>query len=133
VWETVLHQSFDMVREIYLKLSLEDLERFEKTCTSVFFTRAATQPVINAEKKLALMKSGLVEVFKLGGNCQFVKNDIKDGWEFIYQNSNGEIKRDAYRYGVNARGQAKSIQTDPSPLTKSLLKRGTVRDLGCGR
>jgi uncharacterized NAD(P)/FAD-binding protein YdhS len=127
VWETVLHQSFDMVREIYLKLSLEDRERFDKTYTSVFFAHAATQPAINAEKMLALMKCGLVEVFELGRNYQFVRNDTKDGWEFIYQNSNGEIKRDAYRYVVNARGQAKSIQTDPSPLTKNLLKRGIVQ------
>jgi uncharacterized NAD(P)/FAD-binding protein YdhS len=128
VWQTVLHQSFDMVREIYLRLSLEDRERFDKTYTSVFFTHAATQPSINAEKMLALMKSGLVEVFKLGRNYQFVKNDTKDGWEFIYQDSNGRTKRDAYRYVVNARGQAKSIQTDSSPLTKSLLKRGIVQN-----
>lgn len=128
VWQTVLHQSFDMVREIYLRLSLEDRERFDKTYTSLFFTHAATQPAINAEKMLALMKSRLVEVFKLGRNYQFVKNDTKDVWEFIYQDSNGETKRDAYRYVVNARGQAKSIQTDPSPLTKNLLKRGIVQN-----
>jgi uncharacterized NAD(P)/FAD-binding protein YdhS len=127
VWQTVLHQSFDMVREIYLRLSLEDRERFDKTYTSVFFTHAATQPAINAEKMLALMKSGVVEVFKLGKNYQFVKNESKDSWEFVYQDSNGETKRDAYRYVVNARGQAKSIRTDPSPLTKSLLKRGIVQ------
>ena len=128
VWQTVLHQSFDMVREIYLRLSLEDRERFDKTYTAVFFTHAATQPAINAEKMLALMKSGLVEVFKLGRNYQFVKNDTKNGWEFVYQDFNGRTKRDAYRYVVNARGQAKSIQADPSPLTKNLLKRGIVQN-----
>jgi hypothetical protein len=117
-----------MVREIYLKLSLEDRERFDKTYTSVFFAHAATQPAINAEKMLALMKCGLVEVFKLGRNYQFIKNNSKDGWEFIYRDSNGETKTDAYRYVVNARGQAKSIQTNPSPLTKSLLKRGIVQN-----
>ena len=50
------------------------------------------------------------------------------GWEFIYQDSNGEAKRDAYRYVVNARGQAKSIRTDPSLLTKNPLKRGIVQN-----
>jgi uncharacterized NAD(P)/FAD-binding protein YdhS len=128
VWQTVLHQSFDMAREIYLGLSLEDRKRFDKTYTSVFFTHAATQPSINAEKMLALMKSGLVEVFKLGRNYQFVKNNTKNGWEFIYQDSNGATKRDLYRYVVNARGQAKPIQTDPSPLMKNLLKRGIVQN-----
>jgi uncharacterized NAD(P)/FAD-binding protein YdhS len=127
IWQTVLHQSFDMAREIYLRLSLEDRERFDKTYTSIFFTHAATQPAINAEKILALMKSGLVEVFNLGRDYQFVKNDTKDGYEFIYTDSSGKTKRDAYRYVVNARGQAKSIQTDPAPLTKNLLKRGMVQ------
>jgi hypothetical protein len=128
VWQTVLHQSFDMIREIYLRLSLEDRERFDKTYTSVFFTHAATQPAMNAEKLLALMQSGIVEVFKLGRNYQFVRNGTKDGWEFIYQDNNGETKKDAYRFVVNARGQAKSILTDPSPLTKNLLKRGIVQN-----
>jgi uncharacterized NAD(P)/FAD-binding protein YdhS len=127
IWQTVLHQSFDMAREIYLRLSLKDRDRFDKTYTSIFFTHAATQPAINAEKILALMKSGLVEVFNLGRDYQFVKNDTKDGYEFIYTDSSGKTKRDAYRYVVNARGQAKSIQTDPAPLTKNLLKRGMVQ------
>jgi uncharacterized NAD(P)/FAD-binding protein YdhS len=73
------------------------------------------------------MKSGLVEVFKLGRDYKFVKSDTKDGYEFIYKDSNGETKRDDYRYVVNARGQAKSIQTDPSPLMKNLLQRGIVQ------
>jgi uncharacterized NAD(P)/FAD-binding protein YdhS len=127
VWQTVLHQSFDMVREIYLRLSLEDRELFDQTYTSVFFTHAATQPAINAEKMLALMESGIVEVIKLGRNYQFARTDTKDGWEFIYQDNNGETKKDAYRFVVDARGQAKSIQTDPSPLTKNLLSRGIVQ------
>jgi hypothetical protein len=36
VWQTVLQQSFDMVRQIYLGLSLEYRRRFDKTCTSFF-------------------------------------------------------------------------------------------------
>ncbi len=66
IWQTILHQSFDMVREIYLNLTLEDRRRFDKNYTSVFFTHAASQPAINAEKLLALMKAGMVEVLKLG-------------------------------------------------------------------
>ena len=126
MWQTVLHQSIDMAREIYLKLSLEDRERFDEAYTSVFFTHAATQPCINAEKMLALMESGIVEVFKLGRNYQFVKNETKDRWEFVYRDSSGKTKKDSYRYVVNARGQTKSTQTDPSTLTQNLIGRGTV-------
>jgi len=127
IWQTVLHQSFDMVREIYLRLTLEDRKHFDKEYTSIFFTHAATQPIINAEKMAALLKSGTVSVFKLGKDYKFVKNDSKNVYEFIYQDQKGNKKKDAYRYVVNARGQAKSIQTDPSTLTKNLLIRGIVQ------
>lgn len=127
IWQTVLHQSFDMVRDIYLSLTLEDRKHFDKEYTSIFFTHAATQPKINAKKMLALMKSGIVEVFKLGRDYKFIKNDSKDSYEFKYKDHKGNLKREAYRYVVDARGQAKSIQTDSSSLTKNLLRRGNIQ------
>ena len=127
IWQTVLHQSFEMVRDIYLRLSLEDRRHFDKEYTSVFFTHAATQPAINAEKLLALMRCGLVEVAKLGSNYRFVHNDEKGIYEFIYQNSIGEQQQDTYYYVVDARGQAKSIKTDSSLLMQNLRKRRIVQ------
>ena len=127
IWQTILHQSFDVLRDIYLNLTLEDRKRFDENYTSVFFTHAATQPAINAEKLLALMKAGIVEVIKLGKDYQLVKNEADDYYEFIYRDNLGNIKRDAYQYVVNARGQAKSLETNPSALVRNLLRRGTVQ------
>jgi len=127
IWQTILHQSFDMVREIYLNLTLEDRKRFDDNYTSVFFTHAATQPAINAEKFLALMKADITEVLKLGKNYQLVKNEVNDYFEFSYRDNEGNLKRDAHRYVVNARGQAKALETNPSALVRNLLQRGTVQ------
>lgn len=127
IWQTVLYQSFDMVREIYLRLSLEDRAHFDREYTSVFFTHAATQPAINAEKILALMRCGLVDVIKLGKDYQFAKNDTKGVYDFLYPNNAGIQQRDTYTYVVDARGQAKSVQTDPSTFMKNLLGRGIVQ------
>jgi uncharacterized NAD(P)/FAD-binding protein YdhS len=127
IWQTILYQSFDMVRDLYLNLTLEERRCFDKKYTSVFFTHAATQPAINAEKLLALMQAGIVEVIKLGKDYQLVKNEANDFYEFIYRDNLGNIKRDAYRYVVNARGQAKSLETNPSALVRSLLRQGTVQ------
>ena len=127
IWQTILHQTFDMVRDVYLSLTIKDRRRFDKNYTSVFFTHAATQPSINAEKLLALMKAGVVEVFKLGANYRLVRDEVKDCYEFIYRDVQGNLKRDAYRYVVNARGQEKSLETNPSPLARNLLKSGTVQ------
>ena len=127
IWQTILHQSFDMVREVYLNLTLEDRKRFDKNYTSVFFTHAATQPAINAEKLLALMRAGLVGVCKLGANYRLVKNEVEDCYEFIYRDSLGNLKQEAYRYVVNARGQGKSLATNPATLARNLIKSGTVQ------
>ena len=126
IWQTILHQSFDMLREVYLNLTIEDRRRFDKDYTSVFFTHAASQPSINAAKLLALMKAGIVEVIKLGDNYRLVKNEVKNCYEFIYRDIRGNLKKDAFRYVVNARGQEKSLETNPSALARNLLRSGTV-------
>ena len=127
IWQTVLHQSFDMVRDVYLNLKLDERRRFDQNLTSVFFTHAATQPAINAEKLLALMRAGLVNVIKLGSAYQLAKNENNDYYEFIYRDTRGIERRDAYRYVVNARGQNRDLRTDPSELAINLLKRGIVQ------
>ena len=127
IWQTVLHQSFDMVRDVYLNLAMDDRKRFDKYFTAVFFAHAATQPAVNAEKLLALMKAGIVGVYKLGENYHLVRDEVRDCYEFIYRDDRGNLKRDAYRYVVNARGQEKSMATNPSTLARNLLKSGTVQ------
>ena len=126
IWQTILHQSFDMVRDMYLNLALEDRRRFDTHYTSLFFTHAATQPVLNAEKLLALIRAGIVRVIKLGKKYRLAKANDSDYYEFIYEDGRGTVNRDAYRYVVNARGQEKSFETNPSPLAQKLLQRGTV-------
>jgi uncharacterized NAD(P)/FAD-binding protein YdhS len=127
IWQTILHQSFDMVRDIYLNLTLEDRMRFDKEYTSVFFTHAATQPIVNAEKLLALMKAGMVDVLKLGDNYRLNKDDVKNCYEFVYSDHRGYVRRDAFRFVVDSRGQQKSLKTNPSPLVKNLLTSGMVQ------
>ena len=75
IWQTVLHQTFDLVRDVYVNLTFEERKRFDGKYSSVFFTHAAVQPSFNAEKLLALMKIGLVEVVKLGNEYHLKKNE----------------------------------------------------------
>jgi uncharacterized NAD(P)/FAD-binding protein YdhS len=131
IWQTVLHQSFDIVRDIYLNLKLGDRRHFDRNFTSVFFTHAATIPAVNAEKLLALIKAGIVKVRKLGTDYLLKKDDEKESYEFIYRDVHGNQKRDTYRYVVNARGQKKSIKTNPSNLAKNLLTSETVQIEEC--
>jgi hypothetical protein len=106
---------------------LEDRKLFDDTYTSLFFTHAATQPIINAEKTLALMRAGLVDIIKLGREYHINKNDSEKTYEITYKDQQGIEKREMYRYVVNARGQSKSIETDPSPLIQRMLKSGVIQ------
>jgi uncharacterized NAD(P)/FAD-binding protein YdhS len=127
IWQTILYQSFEMVRDVYLNLTLEDRLHFDKNYTSLFFTHAATQPATNAEKLLALMKAGIVDVIKLGDDYRLVRNDVRDCYEFSYRDIQGNEKREAYQYVIDARGQQKSLETNPSPLVRNLLKSKMVQ------
>lgn len=127
IWQTVLYRILPMAREIFLNLTTADRKRFEREYSTLFFSHAATQPVINAEKLLALMKARLVKVQPLGRSYRLLKDDIKDRYWFIYRDSNGKEKRKPYRFVVNARGQEKSYQFNRSELAQNLIGSGTVQ------
>ncbi len=127
IWQTVLHGSFDVMRDLYLNLTLEEKIKFDKEYTSVFFAHAAPQPYVNAEKLLALMNAGIVAVKKLGSDYRMVRDEDADCYEFMYRDSHGTFTRNGYRYVVDARGQSKNVETDPSELTGNLLASKTIQ------
>ena len=127
VWQTVLVEIFPVVRELYLNLTLAERERFDRSLNTLFFMHAATQPVINAEKMLALMEAGIVSVVRLGEDYQF-ENRGRDGpFEFTHTDAKGEVHRDPFPYVVNACGQPRSLESDPAALTRNLLERGLIQ------
>ena len=126
VWQTVLVQIFPIVRELYLHLGWADKKRFDREFNTLFFIHAATQPAINAEKLLALMEAGIVEVKKLGRDYRFACNESSGKFEFHYTGPDGHELCDIFPYCVDARGQPRSIETDSSELTKNLLARKLV-------
>ena len=127
IWQTVLHQSFPLARELFLSLAPAERERFEREFATFFFVHAATQPVINAEKMLALLKSGIVTVHQLGQDYRFFKDKTRDLFVFNYHDASGKLRRDCFRYVINARGQEKSLKTNPSVLAQNLLESQIVQ------
>ena len=110
-----------------MNLTFEERKRFDENYSSVFFAHAAVQPSVNAEKLLALLKIGLVEIIKLGRHYRLVKNKNPAGYTLIYRDVKGNEKKDVYRTVVDARGQKKSLETDPSALAKNLRLSATVQ------
>ena len=127
IWLTILVQIFPVVRDLYLNLSLDERQRFDRNFTTLFFMHAATQPIINAQKLLALMRAGMVSIVKLGKNYRFEPNPQSGEFEFIYDDSAGNSHCDRYNYVVNARGQSLSLESDRAQLTRNLLKRKLIQ------
>ncbi len=62
LWQTVLSQVIGAFKQVFLRLTSGQRKRFEKMYGSVFFSHTATQSIINAEKPLALIRAGIVEI-----------------------------------------------------------------------
>ncbi len=127
LWQTVLHQSFLMAREVYLHLTADDKMRFEKQHSTLFFSYAAPMPPVVAGKLLALMKSGIVQVIKLGEAYSLLKDTAGKGYEILYRGPHGGTIRDGYDYLVDAIGQERSFAKNPSELARNLLRSGVVQ------
>ncbi len=127
VWQTALVEIYPVVRELYIHLRPDERRRFDHDFSTLFFSYAATQPVVNGEKLLALMQAGVVSVVRLGRDYGFDRKATTGVFEFSYRGSTGARHRDYYRYVVNARGQPRSVAADGSELTGNLLRRGLVK------
>ena len=127
IWQTVLHQSFDMVREIYLNLTMEDRRRFDRI-TPRFFS-----PMPRPSRPSMLKNCWPSCGPELSRSSNWEKNTAwsrmkpTNGFDFIYRDRQGKRERDTYQYVVNARGQEKSLETNPSALAGNLLQSGTVQ------
>jgi hypothetical protein len=124
LWQSILRQAFPLVRELYLALTIAERMRFDRDYSTFFFAHAATQPPINAEKMLALLRIGVVSLVKLGNNYRFTKKASGLGYDFVY--GENELVRTGFRYVVDARGQERSVRTDASQLYRNLILRKTI-------
>ncbi len=125
-WQTVLHQTFSMAREIYLRLSPQDRMRFDRELNTPFFLFASPMPPVNAEKLLALMRAGVVRVIRLGTEYRLDRPSGETPFVFTYTDPFGRPRQERCGFLVDARGQKRSYETSPDPLARNLLASGTV-------
>lgn len=127
LWQTVLHQSFFMAKEVYLHLPAYEKMRFEKNYSTLFFSYAAPMPPVVAAKLLAVLKSGTLQLIKLGEAYTLKKDTAGMGYEILFRGQQGETRGGCYDYLVDARGQERSFAKNPSELAGNLLRSGVVQ------
>jgi uncharacterized NAD(P)/FAD-binding protein YdhS len=111
LWQTVLQQVFPMVRRLYLALSPKERMRFNSDFSTLFFSHGAPMPMINAEKLLALMKSGIVTLRRAAPRTLFKEKGSV--FSFSFQDHDGKRKHAVHDYVVDARGQGKDFRRNP--------------------
>jgi len=127
IWQTVLHQLLPFVRDLYLGLSIGERKRFEKQFKTPFFVFAAPQPIINAQKLLALIKADSVHIHRLAKTHRWPQGDHTRAYTVDYIDGLGKQRRESYPYVVDARGQQVSWRDNPSILARNLLRTGVVQ------
>ena len=131
LWQTVFHQSLGMARELYLHLDLEERMRFERSFGRVFQACVSPMSITVAQRLLALIEAGVVEVVGTGPGYAF-REDAPDGFTLAFTDAEGRPATESHRYVVDARGQGISFETDRSTLALNLLGKGTVQIDGSG-
>ncbi len=126
LWQTLLFQSTEILKTIYIESSPEQRQKFEEY-KSVFMAHAAPIPLMNAEKILALLESGMLTINRLLSPYLSMNSPDKPGFEFRYEDQDNRILSQTFQFVVDARGQFLSYDHNPSPLAKHLQASGLVR------
>ncbi|XP_028414835.1 uncharacterized protein LOC114537917 [Dendronephthya gigantea] len=125
--QNVFYQSYAIFDEVLSYFTAEDRMRFENVKTELHLL-IAPFPVQNAEKILALMQSGFLEIQKLGTQYTITETpetkQIKISW--TEQNQCLENTHDLV---IDALGQCGDFDKDSSPLTKSLKKHNLLQEV----
>ncbi len=118
-WQCLLMSLYPIVPDIWKTLDIRSKEAFLKDYYSPFLTHLAAFPIINAEKILALLKSGQLEI-KSGVKGLVYDENSKN--YFCYTNS-GIIKTDSI---INATGPGYFGIKQESSLFSSLEQKGLI-------
>ncbi len=129
IWQTVLNQVLPFVRDLYLGLSIAERKRFEKQFKTLFFIFAAPQPIVNAQKLLALINAGDVQIYRLNKKLILDQQQTTPPYVFSLKDSSGHVHEASYDYVVDARGQKISWRDNPSNLAKNLQKKRVVHSM----
>ena len=126
--QNVFYQSYAVFDEVLGYFSAEDRIRFEEIKTELHLL-IGPFPVQNAEKILALMNEGYLEVIKMGEKYQIEEAKGRSGMKVSWK-PDGDTTFEAHHdVMIDATGQKAAFEKDSSPLTTSLRKAKLVKEI----
>ena len=126
--QNVFYQSYAIFDEALNYFSAEDRIRFEEIKTELHLLMGPF-PIQNAEKILALMRGGYLEIRKVG--TQYSIEEAPNGYGIkLSWKLDADTAIDAcHDFMVDATGQSGDFEKDQSPLTKSLKNLKLIKEI----
>ena len=126
--QNVFYQSYAVFDEVLGYFSAEDRIRFQEIMTELHLL-IGPFPVQNAEKILALMNDGYLEVIKIGTEYEIEESKGKSGIKLSWK-PDGDTTLEAHHdVMIDATGQKAAFEKDSSPLTTSLRKAKLIKEI----
>ncbi|XP_068697548.1 LOW QUALITY PROTEIN: uncharacterized protein YdhS-like [Montipora foliosa] len=126
--QNVFYQSYAVFDEAFNYFSAEDRIRFEEIKTELHLL-IGPFPVQNAEKILALMKDGYLEVKKIGTNYEIQEAEDKSGIKLSWKQDGDTTCEAHHDVMIDATGQNAAFGKDFSPLTISLRNAKLIKEI----
>ena len=126
--QNVFYQSYAVFDEILGYFSAEDRIRFEEIKTELHLL-IGPFPVQNAEKILALMNDGYLEVIKIEKKYEIEEAKGRSGIKLSWKPDEETTLEAHHDVMIDATGQKAAFEKDSSPLTTSLRKAKLIKEI----
>ena len=120
--QNVFYQSYAIFDEALNYFSAEDRIRFEAIQTELHLL-IDPFPIQNAEKILALMTGGFLDIRRIGTNYYIEETSSKNGIKLSWRTDADGPLEAIHDVMIDATGQKGAFEEDQSSLTKSLRKK----------
>ena len=126
--QNVFYQSYAIFDEALNYFSTEDRIRFEAIQTELHLL-IGPFPIQNAEKILALMTGGFLDIRRIGTNYYIEETSSKNGIKLSWRTDADGPLEAIHDVMIDATGQKGAFEEDQSSLTKSLRKNNLLKDV----
>lgn len=126
--QNVFYQSYAIFDEALNYFSTEDRIRFEAIQTELHLL-IGPFPIQNAEKILALMTGGFLDIRRIGTNYYIEETSSKNGIKLSWRTDADGPLEAIHDVMIDATGQKGAFEEDQSSLTKSLRKNNLLKEV----
>ena len=126
--QNVFYQSSAIFDEALNYFSAEDRIRFEAIQTELHLL-IGSFPIQNAEKILALMTGGFLDIRRIGTNYYIEETSSKNGIKLSWRTDADGPLEAIHDVMIDATGQKGAFEEDQSSLTKSLRKNNLLKEV----